>query len=506
MKYLSNIDLNQNELQNTVIQNLASAPSSPREGQVYYNTATKHEYYWNGTTWVQSDGQSAGSVNSVSGSGLIQSSGGTDPVISMIDIATASFIGRITAGTGTPEVLSKTQALSILNVEDGAEVNDPTNLSLGTRTATTMPLASSTGTGVDLVAATTSLAGLLTATDKTKLNGIATGANNYTHPSYTAFTLDIDSTPLTGAYVISDLDFLVTSDVSGHVTGASGTISTRQLTLANLGFTGAANANYYVHPTTSGNKHIPSGGASGNILNWSADGTAVWGTNAPAWANITSKPSSTVANIDDAVSKRHTQNTDTGTTSATFQLQSGSSGVKLKNTSGTFEVRNAADNDYASLKCLNLDVMGTMTTINSNEVNIGDAEILLNSDITLSSQNSDGGIAIKRLMADNTTRKDAKLIYNASTDKWQQVFGAVAGTLSTRDIPGKYSTTVGNGSLTSITVTHGLNTRDAVVLLRQTNSPYAQVIPDIEFTTTNSLTLKFSTAPTANEFTCTVIG
>lgn len=33
----------------------------------------------------------------------------------------------------------------------------------------------------------------------------------------------------------------------------------------------------YTHPTTSGNKHIPSGGSSGQILKWSADGTAVWG-------------------------------------------------------------------------------------------------------------------------------------------------------------------------------------------------------------------------------------
>lgn len=39
----------------------------------------------------------------------------------------------------------------------------------------------------------------------------------------------------------------------------------------------AAEANKYVHPTISGNKHIPSGGASGQILKWSADGTAAWG-------------------------------------------------------------------------------------------------------------------------------------------------------------------------------------------------------------------------------------
>ncbi len=37
------------------------------------------------------------------------------------------------------------------------------------------------------------------------------------------------------------------------------------------------NANNYTHPTSSGNKHIPSGGESGQILLWNADGTASWG-------------------------------------------------------------------------------------------------------------------------------------------------------------------------------------------------------------------------------------
>lgn len=39
----------------------------------------------------------------------------------------------------------------------------------------------------------------------------------------------------------------------------------------------AEGANKYTHPTSAGNKHIPSGGASGQILLWSADGTAKWG-------------------------------------------------------------------------------------------------------------------------------------------------------------------------------------------------------------------------------------
>lgn len=38
-----------------------------------------------------------------------------------------------------------------------------------------------------------------------------------------------------------------------------------------------AGANNYSHPTSSGNKHIPSGGQSGQILRWSGDGSATWG-------------------------------------------------------------------------------------------------------------------------------------------------------------------------------------------------------------------------------------
>lgn len=51
-KTLSNLDLNKNELQNAVIQKGASAPSSPKEGQVYYNTTDKNFYRYNGTSWV----------------------------------------------------------------------------------------------------------------------------------------------------------------------------------------------------------------------------------------------------------------------------------------------------------------------------------------------------------------------------------------------------------------------------------------------------------------------
>jgi hypothetical protein len=39
-----------------------------------------------------------------------------------------------------------------------------------------------------------------------------------------------------------------------------------------------ASANNYSHPTSAGNKHIPSGGSSGQVLEYSSSGTAVWAT------------------------------------------------------------------------------------------------------------------------------------------------------------------------------------------------------------------------------------
>ena len=66
----------------------------------------------------------------------------------------------------------------------------------------------------------------------------------YSHPSHPGDDFSVDTGALTGATVVSDIDINVTTDSQGHVTDANGTVATRTLTLANLGYTGATNANY----------------------------------------------------------------------------------------------------------------------------------------------------------------------------------------------------------------------------------------------------------------------
>ena len=61
-----------------------------------------------------------------------------------------------------------------------------TNLSQGTRTTTTVDVNSSTGTNATLSSATTTLAGVMSSADKTKLNGIASGAGANQNLGYTA--------------------------------------------------------------------------------------------------------------------------------------------------------------------------------------------------------------------------------------------------------------------------------------------------------------------------------
>lgn len=321
------------------------------------------------------------------------------------------------------------------------------------------------------------------------------------------------------------------TDTITTINGVSGVISKADIVA--LGIPGTDNDTIYEHPTGDGNLHVPVTGttSNGKVLTGGATaGSMSWLTPKVAWANVSDKPSSTTTAIDgavtdrhthsnktlldsytqtntnlaDAVSKKHSQNTDSGTSSTTFYI--GSTGVKIKNNDGTeLQVRNNADSDFASIRVKNLYIEGPVTEITSNEVNIGDSEVLLNSDISTAATNSDGGIAIKRLAANNTTRADAKLTFNNSSGRWQATQGATAN-LVTADIPVKLSAPIGDGVATSFAIEHMLGTRDLAITLRRTAAPYDIAYTNVELTDVDTLTIRFRVAPTVNQYTLTIIG
>jgi hypothetical protein len=160
----------------------------------------------------------------------------SDDVIPSLAISNTSVVAdetamlALTAQTGDVAIrtdVSKTFILSASPATTLANWKEILTPASGVASVSgTAPIVSSGGTTptISISAATTSAAGSMSAADKTKLNGIATNANNYAHP--TGFS-NQPTSALTGAAVISQ----ITVNTNGHTTG----VSTRNLTAANIG-------------------------------------------------------------------------------------------------------------------------------------------------------------------------------------------------------------------------------------------------------------------------------
>lgn len=85
---------------------------------------------------------------------------------------------------------------------------------------------------------------------------------------------------------LPDLQFSSTGLAINPTTASSSTTTGALIVAGGAGIAGALYAGSvysggvalanYTHPTTTGNKHVPSGGATGNVLTWASDGTASW--------------------------------------------------------------------------------------------------------------------------------------------------------------------------------------------------------------------------------------
>jgi len=147
-------------------------------------------------------------------------------------------------------------------VEAGADVTDSTNVEAAgaLMDSEVTDLAGVKGVTISTLQVKPS-EGAFANGDKTKLDGIAASANNYTLPTNLAGDdITIDTGALTGAVVISDIDFNITTNTSGLVTDANGTIATRTLTATNLSLgnvTNESKSTMFASPTFTGTTVAP---------------------------------------------------------------------------------------------------------------------------------------------------------------------------------------------------------------------------------------------------------
>lgn len=151
-----------------------------------------------------------------------------------------------------------------------------------------------------------------------------------------------------------------------------------------------------------------------------------------------------------------------------------------------------------TLKVTNLVVSGTSTTVNTEEINLADNIIRLNSNYSGSSPSENAGIEVER-----GTQPNVQLNWDESDDDWEFTAYNHASTpaLTTYKIPRTHKATVGGTA--PWVVDHNLGTRDVIVQLYDTSS-YETVYADVVRTTANRITLTFASAPAAGDVTVLV--
>ena len=200
-------------------------------------------------------------------------------------------IGLQAATTSVAGSMSAADKSKLDGIAAGAQVNVPTNLAQGTRTTTTVPITSSTGTTATLDIATTSLAGVMSSADKTKLDGIASGA--------TANTGTVTSVSGTGT--VSGLTLTGTVSSTGNLTlGGTLSLTSGNVTTA-LGYTPYNNTNPNGYITSSSlSSYLP---LSGGTLTGGLTGTTgSFNTSFAIGYPVAYKPLEVFSNPNDYVS------------------------------------------------------------------------------------------------------------------------------------------------------------------------------------------------------------
>ena len=324
INFLQSIDLNQLQIQKPVIHNLASAPGSPVVGQMYYNTTDNNLYVYDGA-WVDLTSQGAGSTN--------------------------------------------------ITVVEGAS---------------TVEIQSSTGTNDSIAAATTSLAGVMTASDKTKLDAI-TGTN--TGDQTITLTGDVTgsgtgsfaATISANAVTLGKFQQIATDSFLGRDTAGTGNVEVLSVATAKtlLGLSGTNTGDQTItltgDVTGSGTGSfattIAAGAVEGSMLNNNViSGQTALTSGLVGTDELLVSDGGTIKRMDVSVMNAYFNANLNFTNNAGTVTGTGTAGtLPVWSTGGTGIEDSIVSQSGGTLFIAgNLDVSGTTTTIDSTTVAIGD--------------------------------------------------------------------------------------------------------------------------------------
>jgi len=424
-KFLVSIDLSKNELQNAVIQNLATAPASPTAGQIYYNTVDNQLYIYNGTRWeVAGNAVQSGVLASRPAAGSVDA--GT------IYYATDTYLFYYSDGS----TWTQTNAFGSVTAQTSY------GASSGNGSATTYARADHTHGTPSLGTSTPNA-----------ISGASGSAGSASVPSKEDHTHAF--TPST------DLS------MAGYKLTSVGTPSAD---------TDAANKGY-VDSVAQGLDTKASVVAA----------TTTNGTFATAFANGQTIDGVTLATGNRILIKNQTDQTVNGIYTVN------ASGAPTRSTDMDAGSEFPSAYVFVEQGTVNADTGWVCT--NNSPVTLGTTNITWTQFSGAGTYTASNGVLLTGSNFTGVVKASGGL--TVDTDGFY---------LDTTIAVRKYSTSVGDGSATSYTVTHNLGTKDVTVAVYDNSSPYAEVICDVQHTSTSAITLLFSVAPTSNQYRVVVHG